>query len=439
MQKNYFNFSVLVKSYPYILKFLIIPMELDLSNLLKEAKAHAFQNGKIIGRVTRYKDITINDSEYIGVDIDFENYLEADIKRGQYLAIRSIIRPVIILGQVYSISRSDVFARMGIEEVSYHEDPATIATPTYVEMKPITEAEYSKNNGKWEIKTIRPSVSAIDPQSPVFNPSPSLLTQLLNIPSEGIAIGKIFSGGNPIEATVKLDEKTLTHHVLVVGTTGAGKTTLLKTIVSEAIKVNREKEKKIKTLIFDRQGDFVRYLMEKGEEFAVIMPVTERESHNISLQHYAEDFKSWYECDNFEITEGEIYKKEAIVSCDNSKIFLIPYSINFYFNLKRFNKITPYFTPRASMYWEPIVERTREKLDQAINQASEFIGGEKKKGDVRNQIISTIATHLTPEKLTEKSIIVNLDDLATTLNIDINKLPTNDRDYLGGGYKYSFW
>jgi len=111
----------------------------DLLKLLEEAKSHASENGKIIGRVTRYRDITINDSEYIGIDVDFENYLDANVKRGQYLAIRSIIRPIIILGQVYSISRSDVLARMGINEVKYHEDPSTIMTPAYVEIKPITE------------------------------------------------------------------------------------------------------------------------------------------------------------------------------------------------------------------------------------------------------------------------------------------------------------
>ena len=389
-------------------------MELDLSKLLEGAKDHASKNGKIIGRVTRYKDVKINDSEYIGVDIDFENYLEADIKRGQYLAIRSIIRPVIILGQVYSISRSDVFARMGIKEVSYHEDPTTIVTPTYVEIKPITEAEYYYD-GEWKIKMVRPAVSPIDPQSPVFIPSPSLITQLLNIPSEGIAIGKIFSGGNAIDAIVRLDEKALTHHVLVVGTTGAGKTTLLKTIVSEAIKANKEGERKIKTLIFDRQGDFVRYLIEKGERFAVIMPVVEeKDSH--TAERYIKDFIEWYNCDGFDENE---------VICNNARIHLIPYSINFYSNIMRFDKITPYFTSRASMYWTSIVEKTFDIIKYKIYEISKDVGLTQYIKRIEDHVFDFMKGWLTPGKLVEGSLELNLNELAEKLNLDLSKVPKN--------------
>lgn len=389
-------------------------MDLDLSKLLEEAKAHASQNGKIVGRVTRYKDVKINDSEYIGVDIDFENYLEADIKRGQYLAIRSIIRPVIILGQVYSISRSDVYAKVGIEEVSYREDPTTIVTPAYVEIKPITEAEYYYD-GEWKIKMVRPAISPVDPQSPVFIPSPSLITQLLNIPSKGIAIGKIFSGGNAIEATVKLDERTLTHHVLVVGTTGAGKTTLLKTVVSEAIKANEKSEKKIKTLIFDRQGDFVRYLIEKGERFAVVMPVVEeKDSH--TAERYTEDFIKWYNCDGLD-------KNEVI--CNNARIYLIPYSINFYSNIMRFDKITPYFTQRASMYWTSIVEKTFDVIKYKIYDIAKDIGLSQYAKRIEDHVFDFMKGWLTPGKLVEGSLELNLNELAEKLNLDLSKVPKN--------------
>ena len=388
----------------------------DLLKLLEEAKSHASENGKIIGRVTRYRDITINDSEYIGIDIDFENYLDADMKRGQYLAIRSIIRPIVILGQVYSISRSDVLARMGINEIKYHEDPSTIMTPAYVEIKPITEAEFSRDEEKWSLKKIRPAVSPVDPQSPVFIPNPTLIKDLLSIPSSGVTIGKIFSGGDTIDAMVRLDEEALTHHILIIGTTGSGKTTLLKNMIT-----NHTRKK---TLVFDRQGDFVHHLMKSKEKFAVVMPVVyEKDTHKISVKDHAEEFANWYGCDSVDVVEGG-----AEVLCGNSEVFLVPYSINFYSNIEEFDKITPYFTSRASMYWGSIVEKMFEKIEKALEEAAEFIGGDqKKKEDIVNYVFNNIMRdRLTPGKLIE-SVYVSLDDLAKTLNLNLSKISSVSR------------
>jgi len=388
----------------------------NLSNLLNKAKSHASENGKLVGRVTRYRDIIINDSEYIGIDVDFNSYVDADIKRGQYLAIRSIIRPVIILGQVYSISRSDVLARMGIQEVSYQEDPSTIMTPAYVEIKPIAEAEYSLKDEKWSLKKIRPAVSPVDPQSPVFIPNPTLIKNLLSIPSSGVSIGKIYSGGDTIDAVVKLDEEALTHHILVIGTTGSGKTTLLKNIITNPARK--------KTLVFDRQGDFVYHLMKKKEKFAVVMPVIyEKDTHKISVKDHAEEFANWYGCDSVNVV-----KRGAEVLCGNSKVFVVPYSINFYSNIEEFDKITPYFTSRASMYWGSIIEKTFEKIEKALDEAAEFIGGDqKKKEDITNYVFNNIMRdHLTPGKLID-SLYVNLDDLANTLNLNLSKISSTSR------------
>jgi len=388
----------------------------NLSNLLNKAKSHASENGKLVGRVTRYRDIIINDSEYIGIDVDFNSYVDADIKRGQYLAIRSIIRPVIILGQVYSISRSDVLARMGIQEVSYQEDPSTIMTPAYVEIKPIAEAEYSLEDEKWSLKKIRPAVSPVDPQSPVFIPNPTLIKNLLSIPSSGVSIGKIYSGGDTIDAVVKLDEEALTHHILVIGTTGSGKTTLLKNIITNPTRK--------KTLVFDRQGDFVYHLMKKKEKFAVVMPVIyEKDTHKISVKDHAEEFANWYGCNSVDVV-----KRGAEVLCGNSKVFVVPYSINFYSNIEEFDKITPYFTSRASMYWGSIIEKTFEKIEKALDEAAEFIGGDqKKKEDITNYVFNNIMRdHLTPGKLID-SLYVNLDDLANTLNLNLSKISSTSR------------
>ncbi|ACP54562.1 helicase HerA domain-containing protein [Saccharolobus islandicus] len=319
----------------------------ELRKKLDDAENEASKYGTIIGRVTRYESVSVNENELVGVDVLFDNYQNSDIKRGQYLAIRSIIKPIIMLGQVYSISRADALSRLGIRELTYPRDPSTIITTTYIALRPIAEMEGDK---------IRPAVSPIDPQSPVFIPNPNLIERILRIPEKGIVIGKIFSGGEEIEAEVKLDQYALRHHTLILGTTGSGKTTLLKTIIS-----SQDVDKS--TLIFDRQGDFVNFLKDR-KDFSVLMPVVEEPNSKVSIQDHVEDFANWYGCDPNTINVVNGYG--AFVRCNNHDVFVVPYSINFYDNLRNFNKITPYFTARASMYWEAIIDELLDKIRYSL-------------------------------------------------------------------------
>ncbi|AAK41563.1 ATP-binding protein [Saccharolobus solfataricus] len=348
-----------------------------LGDKLNEAEADAKKFGKLIGRITRFESVSLKDNELIGVDIAFEDYLNSDVKKGQYLAIRSITRPVTILGQVRAITRADALSKLGIRELSYPKDPTTIITTTYVELKPIAEIE----NGK-----IRPPVSPVDPQSPVFIPNHDLIEKILNIPSRGITIGKIFSGGEETDASVRLDEYTLRHHTLILGTTGSGKTTLLKSMIS-----SEEIDKG--TFIFDRQGDFINYLIEKRRGFAVIMPVVEEASRSISLKDHAEKFANWYDCDNI----LDVKEDGVLEECNGSEVFLIPYSINFYSVLKNFNKITPYFTPKASMYWEAIVNNMFEIIGYDLYELAD-----KKQTFYEDQLSDFLRDRLTPGSLLGK-------------------------------------
>ncbi|WP_338602545.1 ATP-binding protein [Sulfolobus tengchongensis] len=363
-----------------------------LEKKLNEAEEEAKKYGKVIGRITRYETVSVEDNELVGVDIAFEDYLDSDVKKGQYLAIRSIIKPVIMLGQVYSITRADVLARLGLRELTYPKDPTTIITTTYVELKPIAEMEGDK---------IRPPVSPIDPQSPVFIPNPDLVEKILRIPSNGITIGKIFSGGEEIEAYVRLDEYTLRHHTLIVGTTGSGKTTLLKSIIA-----SDEIEKS--TLIFDRQRDFVNFLIQKRKNFAVVMPVVEEANHKISIQDHAMEFANWYGCDIIDVKSDGAY-----VKCNGSEIFVIPYSINFYDNLTNFHRITPYFTSRASMYWEAIVEKTFDLIKYNLYELL-------KRYPSDNELSGLLRYRLTPGKL-----LGNLK-----ISYDLNTTSSLNRDYI---------
>jgi len=317
----------------------------ELENKLNNAEEDAKRNGKLIGRVTRYRTVRLEEEELIGVDISFEDYMRSNVSRGQYLAIRTILRPVIIVGQVVSISRSDVLAEMGIREVTSRKDPASIITDTFLGIYPISEFDEEKN-------IVRPAVTPIDPQSPVFIPNPSLLEKILRIPEEGITIGKIFSGGEEIEAKVRLDEEALVHHTLVLGTTGSGKTTLLKSIL-----YSKDLDKQ--TIVFDRQGDFVNFLISKREKFTVLMPVTSKMGN--SAKDFLDTFASTYGCKVLE------YESGALI-CNDTEVDVIPYSINFFDNIKNFHKLTPYFTPKASMYWESLVDKTLELLKITLHE-----------------------------------------------------------------------
>ena len=317
----------------------------ELENKLNNAEEDAKRNGKLIGRVTRYRTVRLEEEELIGVDISFEDYMRSNVSRGQYLAIRTILRPVIIVGQVVSISRSDVLAEMGIREVTSRKDPASIITDTFLGIYPISEFDEEKN-------IVRPAVTPIDPQSPVFIPNPSLLEKILRIPEEGITIGKIFSGGEEIEAKVRLDEEALVHHTLVLGTTGSGKTTLLKSILYSK---NLDKQ----TIVFDRQGDFVKFLTSKREKFTVLMPVTSKMGN--SAKDFLDTFASTYGCKVLEYESGALM-------CSDTEVDVIPYSINFFDNIKNFHKLTPYFTPKASMYWESLVYKTLELLKITLHE-----------------------------------------------------------------------
>ncbi len=361
----------------------------ELRKKLDDAENEASKYGTIIGRVTRYEIVTVNENELVGVDVLFDNYQNSDIKRGQYLAIRSIIKPIIMLGQVYSISRADALSRLGIRELTYPRDPSTIITTTYIALRPIAEMEGDK---------IRPAVSPIDPQSPVFIPNPNLIERILRIPEKGIVIGKIFSGGEEIEAEVKLDQYALRHHTLILGTTGSGKTTLLKTIIS-----SQDIDKS--TLIFDRQGDFVNFLKDR-KDFSVLMPVVEEPNSKISIQDHVEDFANWYGCDPNTINVVNGYG--AFVRCNNHDVFVVPYSINFYDNLRNFNKINPYFTARASMYWEAIIDELLDKIRYSLKDKIN-------RGLTDYEIASILRDNLTPGKLIG-NISVTLSGISISSN-----------------------
>lgn len=351
----------------------------ELSKKLEEADSFALQNsidGKILGRVTRFETIRLGEKSYIGIDLAFLDYMNSNVRKGEYLAIRTIISPVVVIGEVVSIERADMLAEFNIRESSFPRDPTTIMTQTFLELKPISEIE---NNVK------RPAVTPIDPQSPVFRPKESLLQDALGIPREGIKIGKIFSGGKEIDAYINLDEESLVHHILIIGTTGSGKTTLLKTILSQ----------NVNAVFFDRQGDFVRHLISRGEEFSVIMPsvimmVNDVPSSRASLE-LGTQFAERYGCAM--PVSGDIRDNEILLECEKSIVHLIPYSINFTKVIDYMHKLTPYMSPMARVFWPVIMNNFKKGIDKIAENISHDLSLPKEK------IESEIFKLLTPSSL----------------------------------------
>lgn len=376
---------------------LIGKLKLLLDEADEDAKKFSIDN-KILGRITRFQTVKLGEREELGIDIAFEDYITSNVKRGEYLAIRTIIHPVIVIGRIVAINRSDILAQLGLKELNYPRDPTTIITSTHLLLTPVSEYDLLQNE-------IRPAVSPIDPQSPVFRPKPELLEKALGIPNEGLVISNIYSGGNIIkEAKVRIDEETLKHHTLIIGTTGSGKTTLLKRILeSDDIKK--------KALVFDRQGDFIRLGIEKLNSFVAIMPIARNlidEKGVYMTPQLGEIFAEKYDCEK-SVTPNEL---GLLLLCGGKEVLVIPYSIKFSEVLDKFHKITPYFSQRATMVWEALIKKFNEKIENNVIKELK----EKLKINNINYLKKEIYNRLSPANFVDQTLTFKDEDLKRFIN-----------------------
>ncbi|BCU68798.1 helicase HerA domain-containing protein [Stygiolobus caldivivus] len=343
------------------------------------------KDGRVIGKVTRFEYVNIGSKPLIKVDISFESYFQNPVKRGEVIAIASIIPKVIVIGSVDMITRGDMMTALGIREIRGREDPSTIITNTVLTINPLAEVRVEDLEKGAPRPT--PVVSPIDPQSPVFLPKDELVEIALNMPKEGVTIGNVFSGFEKIGARVVLDEETLRHHVLIIGTTGSGKTTLLKSVIFD-----RGIPKQ--SVVFDRQGDFVRFAMEKGLEGSVIVPVTKQ-----LLETY----------NTFEEMVQQRYCQGAeglgdYVSCGDLKFY--PYSLKFSKVFRTFNQISPYMSDQASMMWEPIYNRFKANLYHFLMEL--VVGSNKPLSDdhkaLVNKLFGWVLNHMALSNLVDEPL-----------------------------------
>ena len=196
----------------------------------------AREAGRIIGRVSRYWEIVSGPGEKVKVEVDPETYFSGDLpvhRVGDYLVAVDPKTLRLTLLRVDRIYRTDLLAAIGVEPPVSGQtaafDPIGAATLTVVEAEPLVEADQSLKEPPV------PAVHSLEPQAPVVDPRPEVVSALLSLPGEGVLLGALATPGGLVKegrVPVRLPYKALLQHLLIVGTTGSGKTTLIKNMAA---------------------------------------------------------------------------------------------------------------------------------------------------------------------------------------------------------------
>jgi hypothetical protein len=210
----------------------------------------------MIGEVSAADVITVGtEGAKVIVDIPFESYRGSKVKVGDYLGIATIVHKMLMLGRVVEVQRSHVMGLAGVAPVfGAPSDYTGIATPARIVLEPLTECPMDGFEN-CEPNTVH---TPIDPLSIVFKPRREVLMRMLQLPSEGVLVGKLYSGGEVVEdVDIRLPVHSLYEHVLIVGTTGSGKTVLLKNLALALLNEVRDSV----VIALDLQGDYPHLTM----------------------------------------------------------------------------------------------------------------------------------------------------------------------------------
>ncbi|WP_292319093.1 ATP-binding protein [Caldisphaera sp.] len=230
-----------------------------LEKLLLMSYEEARKDGKIIGKISRYGEVKVEENSEIEFIIDPATYYsDSDApfhKVGDYLVVidPKDLRKVLI--RIKSIIRKDELAAIGLEppisQIVNSVEPRGLITNTLVKGELVLEMTKDDKNP-------RPATKSIEPQSPVVDPNPDILIKLLDLPREGITLGALSTPSGLVkngQIPVRLPLSALYHHMLILGTTGSGKTTLLKNLIAS---LYNQLEKHPISIIIDLNQDFVQ-------------------------------------------------------------------------------------------------------------------------------------------------------------------------------------
>ncbi|WP_148678828.1 ATP-binding protein [Aeropyrum pernix] len=236
--------------------------ELDLSIMserIHSAYSKANRMGEVVGRVTRYSPVTTSPGSIVEVEVDTVKYFSrGGVRIGDYLCIVDPKTLHIILGVVSTIKRADELALAGVDVPLTPNSSPGPTSPESILTSPIAGVRLLLEADPDSGLEPRPVSTPIEPQSPVFDPSPETLRYMLGLPGGGVLLGALSSLYGPVKGgsvAVRLPYKALLHHTLVIGTTGSGKTTLLKNMIAS---LTSEDGDFIVPIILDMNSDFIQ-------------------------------------------------------------------------------------------------------------------------------------------------------------------------------------
>jgi Predicted ATPase len=208
------------------------------SKLLEQAYAKASRYGDIIGRISRYSKIEVSEEGLVEFEVEPEVYYSGKGKVaqriGEYVAVVEPKSGKIVLLRVVAIERRDELALIGVEpplsSYEFKPEPSGLLTTTRVRAKVLLELDPESDSEPV------PATIGLEPQSPVIDPKPELLSRLLGLRDErGPIIGSLATPSGLVKdgvLTVRLPYRVLLQHILITGTTGSGKTTLIKNMIA---------------------------------------------------------------------------------------------------------------------------------------------------------------------------------------------------------------
>jgi len=251
----------------------------------------------VVGSVSDSDIVSVgNESTRVAVLVPFSDYMRNKIKIGNYLGVASIIHEMIILGRVVEIQRVHVG---GYDNSTPPLEPSNdytgITNSAKVFLELLTECPMN-NFESCEPNTVH---TPIDPLSIVFKPRREVLMRMLQLPSEGVLVGKLYSGGEVVEdVDIRLPIHSLYEHVLIVGTTGSGKTVLLKNLALALLNEVRDSV----VIALDLQGDYPHLTMPNPstpnpvlkpiDSITIIEPITSSylKNHGKLIDEYADEY-----------------------------------------------------------------------------------------------------------------------------------------------------
>ncbi len=231
------------------------------SEMLSSAYEVARKYGKVVGRISRFGEVKVEEGAKVEFEIDPQIYYserEAPFHRvGDYLAVIDPKNLKVVLVRVSAIVRRDELAQLGLEpplsSFASTPDPKGLLTRTVVYGEVVVEMD--PNNGE-----VIPATTSLEPQSPVVDPKPGVLESLLDLPKEGVPLGALATAGSLVKegsVVVRLPLKAFYQHILIIGTTGSGKTTAIKNLVTSLYSLLPRPKRPV-AVIVDMNQDFIQ-------------------------------------------------------------------------------------------------------------------------------------------------------------------------------------